>query len=163
MIVRMSVLIHQFYSCNSARAARDPVDGVILNSERGLAERILSRAAYHLNRRTICPALDAGILPQLSACVRELSACVREMRILGSHPGMRLQFAKLALLAGKVLELEIFGYPESQKEKKSHGDTLNLPRFFQGTMFAPIPVALTISSPETNSVCPQAKAGLLEP
>ena len=76
---------------------------------------------------------------------------------------VRSQLAKLALLPRKVVEFGTFGCSESQKEKKSDGDALNLPRFFQGTMFASIPVALTISSPETNSVDPQAKAGLPEP
>jgi hypothetical protein len=132
------------------------VDGAVLNSERRLVERIASGAAYHLHRRMISPALAAVILPQFSAYIRE-------MRILRSHPAVKLQFAKLALLAGKVVEFGTFGCSESQKEKKSDGDALNLPRVFQGTMFAPIPVALTISSPETNSVCPQAKAGLPEP
>ena len=78
------------------------------------------------------------------------------MRILGSHPVVRSQLAKLALLAGKVVEFETFGCFQSQKEKKSDCDALILPRFFLGTNFAPIPVTLIISSPETNSVCSQA-------
>jgi hypothetical protein len=78
------------------------VDGGILNSERGLVERILSGAACHPHRCMVSAALGAGILPQFSACI-----C--EMRILGSRPGVGSQLAKHAILAGKVVEFETFG------------------------------------------------------
>jgi hypothetical protein len=63
----------------------------------------------------------------------------------------------------KVDEFGILAGDASQKEKKWSDDALILSRFFRGTMFASFPLALTISSPETNSACPQAKAGLLAP
>jgi hypothetical protein len=87
------------------------VDGGSLNSECGLVERILSRAVYHLHRRMISTALGGFFLAQSAGCIRE-------MRILGSHPAVRSQLAKLAVLAGKVVEFETFGCSESQKEKK---------------------------------------------
>jgi hypothetical protein len=71
----------------------------------------------------ISAALGAGSLPQSSACIPE-------MRILGLHPVVRSQDAKLAILAGKVIEFEGLGCSESQKEKKADGDILILSRFF---------------------------------
>ena len=95
-----------------------------MNSECGPVERILSRAAYHLHRRMISTALGGFFLAQSAGCIRE-------MRILGSHTAVRSQFAKLAVLAGKMVEFETFGCSESQKEKKSAGDALNLLGFFK--------------------------------
>jgi hypothetical protein len=42
-----------------------------------------------------------------------------------------VQFAKLAILVGKVIKFEIFGCSESQKEKKTRDDALNLLGFFE--------------------------------
>jgi hypothetical protein len=102
------------------------VDSGSLNSERGLIERIVSGAPYHLHRlhrRMIDAALGAGLLAQFSACIRE-------MRIFGSHRVTRSQLAKRTILAAKMVEFEIFGCSDSHKEKKSYGDTLNLLQFF---------------------------------
>ncbi len=98
-----------------------------MNSERGLVERILSgathRLLHRLHRRMISAALGAGTLLQFLAWVRE-------MRIWGLHFGVVLQLAKLAVLAEKVIEFEIFGFFSSQKEKISFGDALVLLGFF---------------------------------
>jgi hypothetical protein len=47
------------------------------------------------------------------------------------------------------------------KREKNLTPMLEFARFFQGTMFASPPVTLTISSPETNSVCPEQRPGYL--
>jgi len=50
---------------------------------------------------------------------------------LESRSAASLQIAKLAVLAGKVIEFEIFGFFSSQKEKISLRDALGLLGFFQ--------------------------------
>jgi len=66
---------------SASRAAHNPVDGGALNSERGLAECIPSRATHRLLhrllRRMISAALGAGTLLQFSAWVREMRIWTR--------------------------------------------------------------------------------------
>lgn len=134
------------------------MDGGILNSERGLVERILSGAAYHLHRlhrRMISAALDAGILLQSAGYVRE-------MRIWVALSG-ESAICKTRDFGRKSDQIRDFRMFRVAKREKNSRRCLEFARFFRGTIFALPSVALTISSPETNSACPQAKAGLLEP
>ena len=87
-----------------------------------------------------------------AGCERHVIACGSSVATCKTHD-----------FHGKVAKFETLSGPASQKEKKISNSALDLLRFFRGTSFAIQLVALTISSPETNSVCPQAKAGLLEP
>jgi hypothetical protein len=87
------------------------VDGAVLNSERGLVERILSRAAYHLHRRMISAALGAGISPQLSACIRE-------MRIFGIASSGAVATCKTRIFgpkSGRIRYFRMFRVAEREK------------------------------------------------
>ena len=101
------------------------MDGGILNSERGLVERI---AACHPHRCMVSAALGAGILPQFSACI-----C--EMRILGSRPAVGVATCKTRNFGRKSCRIRDFRmfrrmFLVAQREK-SDRDALTLLSFFK--------------------------------
>jgi hypothetical protein len=125
MIVRVSVLLTNLFVQQRARGTRSCGWRQLEFRARTCRAHGVGRV-YHLHRlprRTISTALGAVFLAQFSACIRG-------MRIFESHPVARSQLAKGTILAAKVVKFEIFGCSDSQKEKKSDGDTLNLLEFF---------------------------------
>jgi hypothetical protein len=66
----------------------------------------------------------------------------------------RSQVAKLAISPDKWPNSRLSAHLRSHKEKKIDHDIEDFSRLFEGTSFASLIIALTISSPETQRLSP---------
>jgi hypothetical protein len=76
------------------------------------------------------------------------------LNILGEHPAERSQVAKPTISPDKWPNSRLSAHYRSHKEKKIDHGIEDLSRFFEGTSFASVKAALTISSPETQRLSP---------
>ena len=130
-----------FRSAHDLRTAQSPISSAS-RTNKSLSSRDLA-IAHHACRRMARTAPDAVIGQHSAGCERFHVAS-----------GVQIATCKTDDFPEKWPNSTPSACPGSQKEKKISDAMQDSSRFFRGTSFALVTVALTISSPETQRLSP---------